>query len=333
MKLLALGASSIFRRRVLPGLTATGITAVDVCSASGIACNPPPSLAGRVFDRYAHALAQSDAPLVYVSTHNGLHAKLVMDSLERGKHVVVDKPAFLTLDESLRALELARSRGLTLAEANVWTEHPRALAAKRLFDDGRGATRLQAAFSFPPLPADNYRLQPALGGGALLDLGPYAVSPGRFFFGLAPTATSCHALARAPAVNGGPGVVTAFACLLAYPGGRSFTGVFGFDTGYVNTLQGLGPGLAVALDRVFTPGPDQSLPLALNRPEGPSRQVFAPADTFALFFRRVVDAVRAGDGAAFAADLLADARALAALVAAARQTEQACSPADPAALP
>jgi predicted dehydrogenase len=274
----------------------------------------------RTFSSYDEALERSEAQAVYISTHNSLHSRLVMDALDSGRHVAVDKPAFLNTTEATAALDLARSRGLVLAEATVWNEHPRAAAMKRLFEAEGGPTRLSACFSFPPLPPGNFRMDKALGGGALLDLGPYAVSPGRFFFGCAPQEVCCHRLDASDGPGGDSRAETAFACLLTYSGGRSFTGVFGFDTGYANTLQVLGPILAARMDRAFTPPPDQRLEIECNGPRGSARESFEPADAFALFFTRFFAAIRAGDGLQFAQALREDSQALARLIASAGMT-------------
>ena len=75
-----------------------------------------------------------------------------------------------------------------------------------------------------------------------------------------PDTVACQILSRGPEVD------TAFVCQMTYPGGRSFTGTFGFDTGYANRLDVLGPNLAASLDRVFTPPPGAALELACNTP-------------------------------------------------------------------
>lgn len=308
MKLLVCGGSDIFARRVLPGLAGLGITSVDVASRSGRRPQGPPGLPLRFFDDPALALAQSDAPVVYVSTENSRHAALALAALESGRHVIVDKPAFPDTATAEKACDLAAQKNRVLAEATVWPDHPRAVALAAAFAERESApTRLVATFSFPPLPPGNFRHRPELGGGALYDLGPYAASPGRIYFGGEPEEVLCRITARGPAVE------TAFTCLLVYPGGRTLAGTFGFDTGYVNRLDALGPGLAAAMDRAFTPPPGASLSLALNSPAGAQTLPSVPADAFVAFFARALAAMERGNGEVFARDLLADARVLARL--------------------
>ncbi|KHK01109.1 Gfo/Idh/MocA family protein [Desulfovibrio sp. TomC] len=308
MKLLVLGASDIFARRVLPNLPDLGVTALTVASQSGRRPDIPAGLPVAWQDDPATALAHSLAEVVYVSTENSRHAALALAALESGRHVIVDKPAFLELADARQAANLAAQKNLVLAEATVWADHPRPAAALAAFAAaGSAPARLSAVFSFPPLPAGNFRHRADCGGGALFDLGAYAASPGRVFFAAEPDHVACRILSRGPEVD------TAFVCQMTYPGGRSFTGTFGFDTGYANRLDILGPSLAAAMDRAFTPPPNMALALELNTPAGPSTQTSPPADAFTRFFQRIFAAIRTGHGQPFADALLADARTLARL--------------------
>ena len=65
-------------------------------------------------------LRDSDADIVYLSLPNAMHEQWVMAALAAGKHVIVDKPAMMTLEASLRAVEEARRAGVSLAEATVF---------------------------------------------------------------------------------------------------------------------------------------------------------------------------------------------------------------------
>ncbi len=308
MRLLVLGGSDVFARRVLPNLAALGMTSFCLASRSGRRPQTASDIPIRFHDSPEAALAHSPADVVYITTENGRHGALALAALESGRHVIVDKPAFLDPTMAERAVDLAARKNLVVAEATVWAEHPRLAGLRRAFAEiGSEPARLSAVFSFPPLRPDNFRHVAALGGGAVFDLGPYAVSPGRVLFGTEPEEVFCRALSR------GPEVETAFSCLLVYPGGRCLSGLFGFDTGYANRLGVLGPELAVSMERAFTPPPGAALSLDCNSPRGRETRNFDPADAFGLFFRRAFDAMRKGGGALFAEALLADARTLARL--------------------
>src|SRR5205085_2558452 len=139
---------------------------------------------GVAYHDYASALDRSDATLVYVSLVNSEHERWATAALQSGRHVVVDKPAFLGRAATEGAVELAQRQGVCLAEATVYAYHPQVASVKELFAQANSApTRLTAEFCFPDLDPTNFRYRRALGGGALWDVGPYAVSVGRTFFG------------------------------------------------------------------------------------------------------------------------------------------------------
>jgi NDP-hexose-3-ketoreductase len=271
VKLLLIGYSKIAQKRVLPALSEVGVTQVDVASQSRAGdVMLPQGAAGRVFDDYETALAGSDADLVYVSTVNSTHAKWAERALERGYHVVIDKPACTRLEDAQRLLDLARRQNRCLAEATVYGYHPQIVAARQAFvEAGSQPTHLVATFSFPPLPVDNFRYKAAFDGGALWDLGPYAVTPGRLFFGEEPEEVACR-------VTGwGDEVETGFSVLMTYTGGGSLVGHFGFNTGYRNRLDILGPNVTVTVDRVFTTPAGMTAELQVNQ-HNQSKSVAVP---------------------------------------------------------
>ena len=226
MKVLVLGYSDIARRRVLPALRALGAERIDVASQSRTTPAPADAASIRLFCDYDVALQQTDATVVYISTVNSAHACWARKALDKGFHVIVDKPAFLGLDETHSLLELAAKQGRCIAEATVYAYHPRIAAALRVFDEfGTRPTRIVASFSFPSLSSLNFRHKRALGGGALWDLGAYAVTPGRIFFDASPV----EILGRHSGT--GAEVETVFSTIAVYQEARTYVGIFGYGTG------------------------------------------------------------------------------------------------------
>lgn len=311
MRVLLLGNSDIGRRRVIPALARLNFREILVASRTrhAIPASPPPGATVRTFEGYEAGLEHLGAgDLVYVSTVNSDHARWAARAVARGCHVVVDKPAFASAAEAAEVLGAARQRGVCVAEATVYGDHPQFDAARRFFADaGSRPSHLVAAFCMPPLPAGNFRHRRAFNGGALYDLGPYAVTPGRLFFGVPPREVVCrvHAPPEEP-----DGVEASFSVLATYDGGRSMVGQYGFGSGYVNRLEVLGPGARLAIDRAFTTPPD--LENELQAAAGDQRRaVRAPAgDAFELFLGRVLAAIASGDHEPLARDLMADAHAM-----------------------
>lgn len=296
MRVLILGHSAIARKRLIPALEAIAeIAAVEIASHSDEDVH---------YSDYESALAESSADLVYVSLVNSTHARWTERALESGRHVVVDKPAFLSLEEAERLTNLSRTRGLCLAEATVYTRHPQIAAARAQFTEAGGAPAcIFASFSFPPLETTNFRYREEYGGGALHDLGPYAVSPGRIFWNERPEEVDCQIVSR----DGVDGVETGFSVLLRYPKERSLVGHFGFTTAYRNQLSLLGVDRCVEVDRAFTTPSDFDTEIRISQQSGKSVQIVRRDDAFQLFLREVIERIETRDLDGLRRDLLDDA--------------------------
>ncbi|OCF42821.1 hypothetical protein I317_03298 [Kwoniella heveanensis CBS 569] len=117
--------------------------------------------------------------VVYVGTPPSAHHRNVKDALLAGKHVLCEKPFTFDLEELDELLAIAKDKKLFLMEA-VWTRfHPLAAEVAALLESGKlgKPQRFSADFSMDwkpdSEPASHRMLNPALGGGSLLDMGPY----------------------------------------------------------------------------------------------------------------------------------------------------------------
>src|SRR2546426_882339 len=131
MDVLILGLSSIAQRRAVPALRQlTSIRRIDMATRKAAKRDSIEWNDGELFPDYEKALTSSRAELVYVSLVNSEHARWTEAALNSGRHVVVDKPAFLGLDITNRMLDLADRKKACLAEATVWSYHPQIQCAK-----------------------------------------------------------------------------------------------------------------------------------------------------------------------------------------------------------
>lgn len=129
------------------------------------------------YDRYEAVLDDRAVDAVYIALSNEAHLPWILASLEAGKHVLCEKPLTLTLEQAQQAFEAAGRAGLLLVEA-AWSRwHPRMRRATELVRTGAigDVTEFSGAFTFEGVPEGNYRLDPARGGGALYDVGVYAL--------------------------------------------------------------------------------------------------------------------------------------------------------------
>ncbi len=132
----------------------------------------------RAHGSYEALAADPDIDAVYVATPHTLHAENTLTCLLEGKAVLCEKPFALNAAEARSMVSAARDSGLFLMEA-MWTRFfPLFGTFLDLVRDGRiGEPKLlQADFGFASGATSGRLVDPALGGGALLDLGVYPVS-------------------------------------------------------------------------------------------------------------------------------------------------------------
>ena len=138
----------------------------------------------RAHGTYEALLADPAVEAVYISTPNGLHVDNAIESLEAGKHVLVEKPFSRSVAGVERAFAAADRADRLLMEAFMYRHHPQTRKVAELVRSGAiGELRLvRASFSFT-IGAGNVRLYPELEGGALMDVGCYCISGSRLLAG------------------------------------------------------------------------------------------------------------------------------------------------------
>ncbi|UPK02125.1 Gfo/Idh/MocA family oxidoreductase [Bradyrhizobium sp. 170] len=304
MRLLIVGYSSIVERRVMPA--AAKVAEIDEISIASKSRPRPEGWPkqGLFFDDYEAALRGSDSDLVYLSLPNALHERWVMAALAAGKHVVVDKPAMMTLAGSERAVGEARRVNRLVAEATVFGYHPQFETLAAFVTETGSLTQAAAQFIIPPLPIGNFRNHAELGGGCLLDMGPYAAATMRILGGGAASEITALAGGRHPET----GVDMGFSVLARLGNGGAFSGHFSFEGEYQNRLLVVGRSGSVLIERVFTPPADHQMEWRRRLRNVDDVVTFEPADTFARFLAAVTSAIAAGDHESYHRDLLSDAR-------------------------
>lgn len=128
-----------------------------------------------VHDSYQALIDDPNVDAVYISLTNVQHKEWVVVALEAGKHVLCEKPLALNADEARIMMAAAERNHRLLVEA-VWTRwQPRMKRMAEVVQRGDlGDIReISSAFTFQGDLTGNYRSDPAMGGGALLDVGCY----------------------------------------------------------------------------------------------------------------------------------------------------------------
>ena len=139
----------------------------------------------RAHGSYERLLEDPDVDAVYVSLPNSMHVEWSVRALAAGKHVLCEKPLSRSPEQAEEAFDAAERAGRVLMEAFMWRHSPQTSKLVQLVGGGViGVLKLvRATFSFPVEGRRNVRLDPALGGGALMDVGTYCVSAARLLAG------------------------------------------------------------------------------------------------------------------------------------------------------
>jgi predicted dehydrogenase len=216
-----LGAARIALEKVLPAMRgAAGCTLLAIASRDVEKARRAAQALGipRAYGSYEELLDDPELDAVYNPLPNHLHVPWSIRALERGKHVLCEKPIALSSAEAL-SLRQARDRsGLLVEEAFMVRTHPQWQRARELVRGGRiGALRaVSMHFSYTNLDPENVRNKADIGGGALMDIGCYPITLSRFLFGEEPARVAAQ-LERDPVFQ----TDRLTSALLAFPSGQA----------------------------------------------------------------------------------------------------------------
>jgi predicted dehydrogenase len=152
---------------------------------------------------YQQLLDDPTIEAVYIPLPNSLHREWSIRALEAGKHVLCEKPLAANADEVQQMAEAATRAGKLLVEAFHYRYHPLATRIRQILDGGQlGPIRhIEAWACVPILARHDIRWQYELAGGAMMDLGVYAVNIVRFAAGAEPEVVSAEAKLYKPQVD------------------------------------------------------------------------------------------------------------------------------------
>ncbi|MCB5190039.1 Gfo/Idh/MocA family oxidoreductase [Methylobacillus arboreus] len=116
---------------------------------------------------------------VYLPMSNHEHTEWALKAIAKGKHVLIEKPLALTVADVDAIAEAASQRGVTVMEGFMYVFHPQYARVQELLRSGviGDVKFVRASYSFIMKPARLYRLEKDVdnGGGAMWDIGPYAI--------------------------------------------------------------------------------------------------------------------------------------------------------------
>ena len=137
----------------------------------------------KAYGSYSELIADADVDLLYIGTPHSHHYDVTREALLAGKPCLVEKAFMANYRQAKEIVDLARERKVFLAEA-IWTRYqPVVATVRQLIAAGRIGTPHLVTATLGYSMGDKPRImRPDLCGGALLDLGVYALNFVRMFF-------------------------------------------------------------------------------------------------------------------------------------------------------
>ncbi|WP_342361092.1 Gfo/Idh/MocA family oxidoreductase [Terrarubrum flagellatum] len=185
-----ISTARIGREKVIPGIQRSRTAEVAAIASRDLKTAEETAHAlgiPRAYGSYEALLADPGIEIVYNPLPNHLHVPLTMQAAAAGKHVLCEKPAALNAEEASQLLKAPA--GVRIMEAFMVRFHPQWIAARDILRSGAiGEVRaIQMFFSFYNVDAGNIRNMADIGGGAMMDIGCYPITAGRYFFEGEPT--------------------------------------------------------------------------------------------------------------------------------------------------
>ena len=194
---------------------------------------------------------------VYIPLPNTEHVPWTLAAIAAGKHVLCEKPLALDVEDVDRIAVAANAARVVVEEGFMYRHEPLTARVMSLVNDGAiGAVRaVVSGFTFALDTPHNIRFDPALGGGALWDVGSYPVTYAQLIMGHEPKMVFGSAHWHAS------GVDEEFMGMLRFDEGATANIFAGFRTPYRTWLEVLGSEGGLTVPNPFRPGPIETLDL------------------------------------------------------------------------
>ena len=284
-----LGCARIARLHWLPALQRC-----DNAVLQAVASRDPAKLAefrtlfGDAFTAHANYEALLDDPAVeaiYLPLPNALHCEWAIRAMQRGKHVLCEKPLALDAAQGEQMASAAREHGVLLMEAFMYRYTERLRAVERILESGvLGEVRsVNSTFRFFLDRENTIKDDPALGGGALYDIGVYPLN----LIGLVAQAEPVEVLATCGRAHG---VDHNLSALLRYESGLLASLHCGFNAYGRMHSDIIGSEGSLLVPDTFL---DDAGEIVLNARAGSERIAVPASDRYASEIRDFSAAVRA----------------------------------------
>jgi D-xylose 1-dehydrogenase (NADP+, D-xylono-1,5-lactone-forming) len=291
-----LTTARIAQDRFLPAMNKASNAAVSALSSPNGRASETAKRYGIPVSYTSHEelLADPNIEAVYLPFPNGLHADWIIAAANAGKDILCEKPLVCSADDYHRVVEACERNRVSLMEAFMYRFHPQHQKVRELLRAGTigNIVSMHARFHFVMnrVPRE-VRLQSGLEGGAVNDVGCYAIDVMNMVMDRTPASVYAKGTSHADDVE------TTVTAILDYDG---VLGTFdcGFEGPRTNTFQIIGTEGQITLDTAFDPDPGESVRVTVSRRNGHTEVLDIMEDHFKVEIERFSVLVR-GSAAVF----------------------------------
>ncbi len=191
------------------------------------------------FDRMAD---NPDIDIVYIVLPNSMHAEYTIRAARAGKHVLCEKPMATSVAECAAMIEACAraNRALSIGYRLHFEPHTQEIMRLGREQDFGPVRFVTAAAGYPETRADHWKVKQAYGGGAMMDMGVYALQAARYATGEEPTLVTAQTYTTRPEIFDGVDETTTFQLLFPSGAVANLQTSFGIGMNYLRVTAAKG---------------------------------------------------------------------------------------------
>jgi D-xylose 1-dehydrogenase (NADP+, D-xylono-1,5-lactone-forming) len=203
-----------------------------------------------IYKEYDQLLDDSTIEAVYIPLPNALHAEWAIKAAQKGKHILLEKPAALSVAEIKDVQKAVSENGVIFMEAFMYQFHKQHQRVKELLASNviGEYLHIKTHFSWMLEDPNDIRLKPSLGGGALRDVGCYGIHVMSQIIGMKPVKVTMTGKIH-PTYK----VDTLSTCVFIDEKGRTAEVTASVELPFINRYEVIGPKGTILVDSSFRP--------------------------------------------------------------------------------
>jgi predicted dehydrogenase/threonine dehydrogenase-like Zn-dependent dehydrogenase len=207
-----IGAGNFTKMTVMPALKASGAHYKYISSAGGLTAKSLANKYGFEYSTtdYKQILQDAEVDLVMITTRHNMHAPMLIESLENGKNVFVEKPIAINRESLEQIIETYHNLKVPLSVSVGFNRRfsPIAQKAKKLLGESTSSINMIATMNAGFIPADVWVQDMQTGGGRIIGEACHFIDLMIYFSGSKVKSVSMSALGQQPSENTDNAIIT-----------------------------------------------------------------------------------------------------------------------------